>query len=872
VKVVNGKQVGGGEARCEWELMQILKKTGQLDALKTHRDTYITRDDLVRIKAAGLNAVRMPFGYWTVIGATTKKEPYVGPCLEYIDKLVRWAEELDLQVLLDLHGAPGGESAEAPCGRRQRPASLWRAKHWRFRESLIALEVIARRYCGSSAVTGIAVCNEPAPEVPTARLCRFYLDAIETVRNAGMDPQQVTVVLPVFQRSLSVFMTQWVADCKIIARKRSNAAKTISTSASSSSAIASVSDSSNQLAVGAMDDIGHGDICFEVHWYHCFENEWHGYTFAQHIRALQRNATELKSYPIVVGEWSLAVGRGAQPGILSKEDMRQFFAALQVAAYSEASHGWFFWTWSDVGGGPEWDFQVSHRQGAWSNILELSGGLKEPPQVQAQRDARDDPLERLLDVPAADPSIRLGDTIYLRSFNGSYLDVEGPRVRARYGDRGKWQQFVLCPAERGTCGSKDAKAAVARAAEEGLCDGDVVCILAHTGRFIGLDDSLQVEARYTEVEAACSACKFVLRTPLGVGSKVRHRSVIFLVNYHSSKVLAPNESDPGARDDIVAKWEDLGCWQRMVIEKPLCTAVTPHRPRRRSLARLPQLTAPRTFPSRRGSGVNVPANSRCASRGRSTAVGSHKAAAMKAKRGLGKTTAASKVKSRFRTAKKSLAEARARSVGAMAKRSTNFRPQASSSAPPPGTPLRSRRSIAATPSSPGNRVTGPTVTTKASDATPCSARKRRSSAAADGCSKLRALVSAPSTPSANAISSFSAARDSPERKGVIAMGNETPLRSQASPLRRRQSEAQTPRAPQTPRGTSCDPDLEELASMTTPSRRRRISGGSQHLLSLLLATPSAALAASMPSPAPQVPVLPLLAPGATLGAQRSVAP
>ena len=97
------------------------------------------------------------------------KEPYVGPALEYIDRAVSWAEEwrtskvegcavrcldeqeFDLQIVLDLHGCPGGESPEAgklkwrvlffrfalihsqaPCGRRQRPESRWNWKHWDF--------------------------------------------------------------------------------------------------------------------------------------------------------------------------------------------------------------------------------------------------------------------------------------------------------------------------------------------------------------------------------------------------------------------------------------------------------------------------------------------------------------------------------------------------------------------------------------------------------------------------------------------------------------------------------------------------------------------------------------------------------------------
>jgi glucan 1,3-beta-glucosidase len=506
---------------CEWDLLKVLRQKGKLHALDEHRESFVTKDDFERMKKMGLNAVRIPFGYWIVLGRTAR-DPYHGPGLQYLDRAVRWAEETGLQVLLDLHGAPGGESGSAPCGRKQK--AEWHWEHWRFNESLRALRIIARRYCSCPAVTGVAVCNEPSASVPSEVLCGFYRKALEAIRRAGMTADRVTVVLPVFQRSLPRFVEAWEQEA-------------------------------NQRHTG---------ICFEVHWYHCFENEWHGRTFAQHLRTVQERTQELRRYPVVVGEWSLALGRGAYHGRISKEDMRGIFAHAQLAAYREASHGWFFWNWSDHSG-IDWDWQQAFEEGYMpteSQVVEL------PDLPHCEDDcSSDDPLEAMFDAAPSDPRVRLGDTIYLRAFNGRYLDVEGNLVQARYSDRGLWQQFVICPFDEAspTMDSSDC-----------LCDGDVVCLLAHNDHYLGVVGK-KVSAKWKVVDEPCA---FVVRTP-GEG-EVRHRSRIFLQSRKNSRVLAPNESDPQAKEKLIARWKDFGSWQRLVIEKPLSTAVTPHRPRRRS--------------------------------------------------------------------------------------------------------------------------------------------------------------------------------------------------------------------------------------------------------------------------------------------------
>merc|ERR1719277_747968 len=273
------------------------------------------------------------------------------------------------------------------------------------------------------------------------------------------------------------------------------------------------------------------NTCFEVHWYHCFENEWHGRTFAQHLRAVEDHAYALHQYPVVVGEWSLALGCGAQLGKLSREEMRALFSHFQIAAYGEASHGWFFWTWSDVGGGAEWDLQRIHQDGHFPLGAKMQELPKLPPPCE---DTTKDPVEKVFDVPSSDTRVYLGDTVYLRVFNGRYIDVEGSEVRARYGDRGKWQQLVLCPFEAGSAGSGTP-----------LRDGDVVCLLAHNGHFLGVKGR-SVAASWSSAEEPCA---LVVRTVPGQGQirggasavELRHRSNIFLQSRSPSKMIAPNE-------------------------------------------------------------------------------------------------------------------------------------------------------------------------------------------------------------------------------------------------------------------------------------------------------------------------------------------
>lgn len=317
---------GASSATCEWSFMRMLNTNhsqsggaSASDALRKHRETFINEDDFKQIRNSGLNAVRIPFGYWTVTGPS-QGDKYEGPALEFLDRAVTWAETYGLQVVLDLHGSPGGESGEKPCGRVNR---RWTPNSWRQEESLEVLRILCRRFQNRECVSGIQVCNEPCETIPVEELCRFYDRAIQTVRESGMPADRVAVVLPIYrvQRLDEIWWT-WHHAFNGFLR--------------------------------------HHNVTFDLHLYHCFGGWWQGLSLQQQIQMCRKHQKLLKRIPSVVGEWSLALGREAAK---SGGAALPSFAKAQLNSYSSASHGWFFWNWKDSPQCDVWDFTKCMQNG-----------------------------------------------------------------------------------------------------------------------------------------------------------------------------------------------------------------------------------------------------------------------------------------------------------------------------------------------------------------------------------------------------------------------------------------------------------------------------------------------------------------------------
>lgn len=143
IQTVMNELVGEDEARRFW---------------KQYRDNYITRDDIRFIKQAGFNSIRVPFNYRLFVseGEPQKLE---GPGYELLDRVVDWSGREGLLVILDMHGAPGGQTGDNIDDSWGYPFLFQSAESQDL--TISVWRTIAARYSKNATVLGYDLLNEP---------------------------------------------------------------------------------------------------------------------------------------------------------------------------------------------------------------------------------------------------------------------------------------------------------------------------------------------------------------------------------------------------------------------------------------------------------------------------------------------------------------------------------------------------------------------------------------------------------------------------------------------------------------------------------------------------------------------------------------
>jgi hypothetical protein len=140
-------------------------------------------------------------------------------------------------------------------------------------------------------------------------------------------------------------------------------------------------------------------------------------------------------------------------------------------------------------------------------------------------------------------AIHSGDTVFLKTHSGVFIDVEGDEVRARFSERGTWQGLIIEKAEGGA-----------------ISNGDVVCLLAHTGKHIDVEGA-SVQARWHD----CGAWQ-QLMVQKEVPSAVPVGATVFLKTFTGTFI----DAEAGA---VQARWAERGTWQEFVIESSAGTSI-----------------------------------------------------------------------------------------------------------------------------------------------------------------------------------------------------------------------------------------------------------------------------------------------------------
>ncbi len=144
ITTVVNQLVGEDEARRFW---------------KEYRDSYVTADDIRFIKRAGFNSVRVPFNFRLFVAEGDDPARLEGVGYELLDRVVGWCRREGLYVVLDMHGAPGGQTGDNiddsfgyPFLFESAEAQDLAARIWR---------KLAARYASEPAVIGYDLLNEP---------------------------------------------------------------------------------------------------------------------------------------------------------------------------------------------------------------------------------------------------------------------------------------------------------------------------------------------------------------------------------------------------------------------------------------------------------------------------------------------------------------------------------------------------------------------------------------------------------------------------------------------------------------------------------------------------------------------------------------
>lgn len=142
---------------------------------------YIVEEDIKRISELGFNSIRLPINYRFIMNedGTFREER-----LLVLDKVIKWCGNNNLYVVLDLHGAPGGQTGTNIDDSVNDFPELFTNR--RFQEQTIEIwTCLATRYKDNSIVAGYDLLNEPLPDwfrEFNDKLVELYHELISEIR------------------------------------------------------------------------------------------------------------------------------------------------------------------------------------------------------------------------------------------------------------------------------------------------------------------------------------------------------------------------------------------------------------------------------------------------------------------------------------------------------------------------------------------------------------------------------------------------------------------------------------------------------------------------------------------------------------------
>ncbi|KAL6692395.1 glycoside hydrolase family 5 protein [Trichoderma pleuroticola] len=306
------------------------RATGNAKFQNHYRD-WINPATVQSVHDVGLNTIRIPIGYWSYNDIVdTASEPFADGNLQlpYLDAVVQKAADLGIYVIIDLHGAPGGQQQDPFTGQNPNPAGFYNSYNYGRAEKWLSwMTNRIHTNPAYSTVGMIEVLNEPvsrhdggrypAPGQDPSLVQTYYPGALKAVRDA-----EAALNVPSNKKLHVQFMSS----------------KWDSGDARSTAAV------KNDPMVG-FDD--HNYIGF------AYKNTGDQYTL-MHSACTDSRVVNGQDFAIT-GEWSMTSGADWHDGNFFKK----FFTAQQQLYESPGMDGWIYWTWKTELNDPRWTYSYA---------------------------------------------------------------------------------------------------------------------------------------------------------------------------------------------------------------------------------------------------------------------------------------------------------------------------------------------------------------------------------------------------------------------------------------------------------------------------------------------------------------------------------
>ncbi|THH00439.1 hypothetical protein EW026_g2083 [Hermanssonia centrifuga] len=343
--------------------LDVARGSNAKEILEHHWDNWITEGDWTWIAERGINAVRIPIGYYHLCGADASVlqgtdfadfgHVFQG-AWNRITNAIATAHRFGLAVLI----APGKQNPDAHAGATG-PAQFFNKQNMTHTIHVLSVLLTQLNAFGASHnpplpnVVGIELLNEPQHN---GSLERWYLDAIRSLRQ--IDPS-----IPLY-----------------------------------------IGDSWRTDQYASFIETHQSAIPFTVldhHLYRCFTQGDASTSVSQHIQnltnpndgtpqMLARVSQKIQAAGggLVVGEWSGALNPGSLHGVGNEVEMRKAYISAQLALYEEHCAGYYFWTYKKEHAGDKgWSFKDAVGAGVFPSRVGLGRNLvRDDPQRQMRRD------------------------------------------------------------------------------------------------------------------------------------------------------------------------------------------------------------------------------------------------------------------------------------------------------------------------------------------------------------------------------------------------------------------------------------------------------------------------------------------------------